>query len=519
MANSDKRLRYYTGQFLKDKDFTDEQSYHLDRQRQHNRQLHTSGIADGLTVTANLGEGSVTVSPGTAIDGEGRMIVLAESRTVHFGSLTGSVLVVISYGEQTSDPASAGDVEDSRYWERPDVEVIAEAGAPAPDLSIRLARLRLDGGKLAVPQDTSVRTAAGVKLGTEVAIERILLSRQGVASGLWPVLSSEAPSQADLAGNISVTGNVLVSGTVDGRDISVDGANLDLHTSSTSNPHGTTAAQVGAITGVAGVVNPGGQVDLVPGNNIRITPDSAGHRITIASSTIKGISNPGGNIDLSGVSGITVTPDVTTNTIKLAGAAPTSISGVSSPGGNIDLVGSGGIAITPDSTDKRITIAMPNSAILRHALTSVSLDQLPADSYQFDVVVGFQPQFISMEGTFEAGSRSDADADGRVRDSYLGGALGGFCHIDDSGTLSVSGHGPIITRSVSFPYVRFVNRFVDNSLCFMSFTDESLTPVKSMTLRVQVIAIASAGFTLVIDNESITDELSFNLSLCFAVFG
>jgi hypothetical protein len=161
MADSDKRLRYYNGQFLREQDFNDEQEYHLDRQRRHNRHLHFFGIAEGLTVTAEVGATSATVSPGTAIDSEGRMIVLTDSRTVQLGSLTGSVLVVISYSEQPSDPATVGDDGDTRWWEHPDIEAIAETNAPAADLHIRLARLQLAADGKVSQHDTTVRSSTG----------------------------------------------------------------------------------------------------------------------------------------------------------------------------------------------------------------------------------------------------------------------------------------------------------------------------------------------------------------------
>jgi hypothetical protein len=46
---------------------------------------------------------------------------------------------------------------------------------------------------------------------------------------------------------VSVTGSITVppGETVDGRDISADGSTVDSHTANTSNPHGTTATQVG----------------------------------------------------------------------------------------------------------------------------------------------------------------------------------------------------------------------------------------------------------------------------------
>lgn len=325
MVDADKRLKYFNGQVLQQEDFIDEQAYHLDRLRRHFRQLHTPGIAEGLVVTADVGDSSVTVQPGTAIDTEGRPIVLLEPRTVPVGTLAGQqALVVISYRESPAVPAATGVKEDTRWLEDPNVGVIPESDAMAGDDRIPLARLRIDTNhKVAEPQDKSVRTSAGTKVGTELPIERIQLSRQGVAPDLWPVLSSGAQNRADVTGDLSVEGNVLVTGTLDGRDVSADGAKLDTHVGSTSNPHSTTAAQVGAITGVGTISNPGGQVGLLAGNNLSITPDSTNKQITIASATVKGVSNPGGNIDLLGQNGITVTGDNTTKTITIAGTAGT----------------------------------------------------------------------------------------------------------------------------------------------------------------------------------------------------
>ncbi len=44
---------------------------------------------------------------------------------------------------------------------------------------------------------------------------------------------------------IDDSGNVITPGTVDGRDVSVDGTSLDSHIASTANPHSVTKAQVG----------------------------------------------------------------------------------------------------------------------------------------------------------------------------------------------------------------------------------------------------------------------------------
>jgi len=54
------------------------------------------------------------------------------------------------------------------------------------------------------------------------------------------------------------------------------------HSARTDNPHATTAAQVGALSSVEGVSNPGGNIDLVPGANIGITSDNVAKTITLA---------------------------------------------------------------------------------------------------------------------------------------------------------------------------------------------------------------------------------------------
>lgn len=45
------------------------------------------------------------------------------------------------------------------------------------------------------------------------------------------------------------SGNIATAGTVDGRDVSADGASLDSHVANTSNPHSVTAAQLGLVIG------------------------------------------------------------------------------------------------------------------------------------------------------------------------------------------------------------------------------------------------------------------------------
>src|SRR5689334_4055098 len=74
--NLDQRMNWFDRQFLRAQDFADESDYQVDRLRRHLRALHTPGIAEGLVVRGQPGDSSVTVDPGTAIDDQGREIVL-----------------------------------------------------------------------------------------------------------------------------------------------------------------------------------------------------------------------------------------------------------------------------------------------------------------------------------------------------------------------------------------------------------------------------------------------------------
>ena len=102
-----KRLNYFNYQFLVDRDFEDEQAYHLQMRRRHNRQMHTPGVADGLTVT-KVAANQVRISPGTAIDPDGREIVLEDARvyTLVTGGNNVDVFLVISYQDSPIRPTA-----------------------------------------------------------------------------------------------------------------------------------------------------------------------------------------------------------------------------------------------------------------------------------------------------------------------------------------------------------------------------------------------------------------------------
>ncbi|MFL6290842.1 MAG: hypothetical protein ACJ759_08110 [Thermoanaerobaculia bacterium] len=448
MADIDLRLKYFNGQFLQQQDFTAEQEYHLDRQRRHNRQLHTPGIADGLTVTATVNTSSARISPGTALDPDGRLIVLTDNFDVAFPSVAQFVLVLISYAEVADVDSTVGDTGKTRWRERPRIEVVPASSVTPGDPRVQLAKLQISSTGTILQHDTSVRVLAGNRNRPQETFERLRLSRTGVSDNLWPVLSSGAPSQADLAGNLNVTGNILVTGNVDGRDVSADGAKLD----------------------------------------------------NLALSKIGGVSNPGGNIDLVGQTGITITGNDTTNQITFAGGAPTSIDGVTNPGGNIDFVGQGGISIAPDNTGKLIAFstspgaigALPAGDYLRRELTSVGFGGSTANLATVTVNLGFQPKYIWVTGRTYA----------YLNSGPFGSTISGFCKVNSTTSWTSNGFGPYIYRFNSAPYWYTYGTPFYGALCGATWYDPTGTTALYVNIYVDIASITTTGFVVRLNRNS-----------------
>src|SRR5262245_6875277 len=104
------RVRYYDGEFLKDEDFIDEQKYHMDRGRRHERLVHAPGVAEGLelSVVQDQGVYKLRVSAGTALDGLGRQILLgADLLIAPRPEWIGTLWLAIRFNEKEDRPAEA----------------------------------------------------------------------------------------------------------------------------------------------------------------------------------------------------------------------------------------------------------------------------------------------------------------------------------------------------------------------------------------------------------------------------
>ena len=84
------RNHYFTGKFMAERDFTDEQRYHMGKVRRHNQRLHGWGTVCGLKVKQHPNLNSecqkqyVLIEPGTAIDCCGREILVPRQEYFDF---------------------------------------------------------------------------------------------------------------------------------------------------------------------------------------------------------------------------------------------------------------------------------------------------------------------------------------------------------------------------------------------------------------------------------------------------
>jgi hypothetical protein len=115
-----KRPSFFSGQMLTATDLREEQYYHREKIKQHNRYLHGSGVVCGLWVVPAepAKPRTVVVKPGLALDAWGREIVVPEPIEFELSkqsSYADSVYLVLEYREHPTDPVPGynGPVNDS----------------------------------------------------------------------------------------------------------------------------------------------------------------------------------------------------------------------------------------------------------------------------------------------------------------------------------------------------------------------------------------------------------------------
>jgi microcystin-dependent protein len=208
-----KRVRYFDGLFLKDQDFIDDQKYHTDRQRRPNLLLRVAGICEGLSVLAENNQ--VKVTPGSALDSRGRLIVLSETVSIDLKGQVGDVDLYISYQEEASDITQANNDKSTagaaaaanskgakgatRWWENPRIEAVLKTAKPTAEDTIWLGRVTVSGTTVQGKPNLDFRQYSGVYLPSSASSKNGPTLRSG---------GNVNPTLAVLTGDLSVTGKV-----------------------------------------------------------------------------------------------------------------------------------------------------------------------------------------------------------------------------------------------------------------------------------------------------------------------
>ncbi len=186
------RPNYFPGQYLLDEDFELAHRYLSDRQRYVNSRLHLAGIVEGLGVEAIAGQPEVVIKSGTAIDGEGNLVILPEDVT---RKINGLGWLCLRY-HQEPKILQQPEIPDSftRFAEAPLLTL--EAIHTDDAQTITLAKVSLVEGQVQI--DNSVRQYSGVRLPS--AEQDINLRNDG--AGL------------QIQGNLTVAGALQLGNTV-----------------------------------------------------------------------------------------------------------------------------------------------------------------------------------------------------------------------------------------------------------------------------------------------------------------
>jgi hypothetical protein len=534
MADIIKRLHYFNGQFLEESDFNDEQAYHLDRQRRHNRLLHTPGIAEGLTVTGNAGAGEVNVGMGTALDGQGRMLVLANGQNLVLNNVAGqTVFVVLSYEEVGTDPATVGNQGEATRWEeRPKLELVAQGSAPPESTHIRLARVVVTGGGTVSSIDTTVRRSAGVRVGSELSLPRLRFSSDQLQEAQWPEVKADGNRKVEVNDHLEVTGNLTAGSVTTGGAVSAASVTA-------------TGALSGASLTASGTVTAGNFTTTGTVTTNKVTSTGAGASIsttgavTAGSFSTTGAATAGsftttGNLSVAAItaSGTVTAANFTTNgtlsareiTTNALNFTDLTIPGDLTVNGRIsgtlaqDIVQAIHIADAAVTTDKLADFAVTTNEIRDHAVNNaklafnaVSLDRLDPQARSLvegalsvkdydirqrgvayvylsneahgvtkEVKLGFRPRiifaFASMEAFFAGnyhGFTSQGFAD--AESGHAGFAVGQYVY-QGTGGVTISAHAEP-ARLVSG-----------------AFWDATVTPQRNLTLGVAIDSINDNGF-------------------------
>jgi len=181
-----------------------------------------------------------------------------------------------------------------------------------------------NGIKLKAGDDYTATTGTTVVLVQGASANDVV---EMVAFDIFSVNDSvSAKDGGSFAGNVGITGNLTISGTVDGRDVATDGTKLDGVEASADVTDGANVG--GSLTGFSTTTSFQG-ADIIP---IYDTSASAWVKGTITNAALQG---PAGADGADGAAGAAGTPSTTVNTVGSYGFMKNNGSGSKTPGETI----------------------------------------------------------------------------------------------------------------------------------------------------------------------------------------
>lgn len=264
------RNKYFYGKLMTVRDFETEQSYLNEKRYLLSRLIHGTGVVCGIEVSEPVldsGKLTLKLTPGVAIDCCGREIIVGDDYGGKELEANGTVGTGIHYiyleyeecdKESSPVPANSSACEEACCYNRVkeifnivvSKESPGEVEVTVPDEPSEVAE-GLETKQFASDYFDRYLTTCPPCVNPRVLLAVIDVTGAGVVS----VDETETLRYRALVYNNPMLYEILSSHL------------LDLN-----NPHEVDAEQVGALESVDGVRNPGGDVDLVAGENITITP-------------------------------------------------------------------------------------------------------------------------------------------------------------------------------------------------------------------------------------------------------
>lgn len=216
-------MNYFDGEFLKVEDFQDEQKYNIEMLKNHNKNLHSWGIAEGLEVEVFIGANEVTVNKGVAIDADGNQIIVDSNKSKQISPELASskeYYLTIAYCEVNTDPR--GDIPNQSLYTRIEAEPEIKFSENLPSDTSRqliLAQVTLDGDKKISNVSSNSRKYAGVK--GDLDTESITLTVNNADQNQYPKLKGAESKTLEIDAS-----TLDVKGTVKAITYEGDGSNI-----------------------------------------------------------------------------------------------------------------------------------------------------------------------------------------------------------------------------------------------------------------------------------------------------